>query len=643
MSTSAVKAGKAYVELSVKDRMSQGLDAARARFMAWGSTLTVIGTAALATSAGIFAALGGAVNAFESYGSSLNDLSNSTGVAVEDLSALQYAAKLNGISAGQLTTGLKGLIKFTGGVASGSKKATKTLAELGINQEAFLKAGTVGKMNMVADALAGIGDGSARANKAMEIFGKGGLEMARLLGGGSEELKKLVAEAERLGAVMTTEEAQKADELGDSWDKLTTAGGGVARAIGGTLADSLILVYSVLTEVAVATREFVKNNQWLVLSVAAAAIILAGLGAALVIAGLAGFVLAGIMAGLNGMIALASASWAALIAIKAAVIAVNSFLIATLSAEGLAALWATIQTWLLNAAMSVLAVVSAAAAAALAFLLTPIGLILVGLAALAVVLIGSAIYWAFFTEAGQAAMQTVGSNMWALLGVAGRTARGVFDALLAGNWSLAGKILMSGLEVAVRQGLLYVMGSFEEFKADVLQLFAGMVSAIGNSLSELNKEATAAVNFVREKLGLDPIQGIPGLGGAANALKATGANASRAIESNRRTNVDKLAQNLLKAQGELASLTTQATEERKEKAQGRRDQIMEIIRDSVSGLTMPSTPGAANGTFNAAVAGLLGSSAPAAAERTAKATEAIEGHMEKLLDLADENGLVFGE
>lgn len=643
MSTSAVKAGRAYVELSVKDRMSRGLDDARARFMAWGTSLTVMGTAVLATSAGIFSALGSAVNAYESYGSSLNDLSNSTGVAVEDLSALQYAAKLNGISTGQLTTGLKGLIKFTGGVASGSKKAAQTLAELGINQEAFLKAGTVGRMNMVADSLAGIEDGTERANAAMAIFGKGGLEMARLLKGGSEELNKLIAEAERLGAVMTTEEAQKADELGDSWDKLSTAGGGVARAIGVALADSLITIYSGLTEVTVASREFIKNNQWLVKSVAIAALVLAGLGTVLVVAGVGGMVLAGIMAGLNAMIVIASAAWAALGMVKAIVVAVSTWLATTLTAEGLAALWATIQTWLLNAAISVLAFVSGAAAAALTALLSPLGLFAMWIAAVSIALVAGIAYHAMYTESGQQMVGALAMQFRMLVGTASQVARGVFDALLAGNWSLAGQILMKGLDVAVQQGLLSLRVGFEQWKHWLYSLFATMVSGYGHLIDMWVKQTLQAVNLVRSQMGLAEIKQIPIASAVGKGLQAAGAAMQQNANVGRNKAMAKLTNDLATSQKELNDLTAQATEERKTKAQERRDKMEEFFKGAVGGLTMPTNTGASVGTFNSAVAGMLGSSAPAVAERTAKATEAIEKHMEKLVDLADENGLVFGE
>ena len=59
-------------------------------------------------------------------------------------------------------------------------------------------------------------------------------------------------------------------------------------------------------------------------------------------------------------------------------------------------------------------------------------------------------------------------------------------------------------------------------------------------------------------------------------------------------------------------------------------------------LSIASPGGSTLGTFSAAVAGLLGRSAPdTAAERTADATEAMEEHLAAIRDGIEDGGLAF--
>jgi len=115
-------------------------------------------------------------------------------------------------------------------------------------------------------------------------------------------------------------------------------------------------------------------------------------GVFLTLAG-AGFALAGVMAGLNALVAIASGMWTVLGAIQAGVAAVNTWLAATLTAEGLAALWASIQTLVLSGAMGILAAVTTAAGAVLTFFTTPLGLIVLAVTLVSAALAAGAVWF----------------------------------------------------------------------------------------------------------------------------------------------------------------------------------------------------------------------------------------------------------
>ena len=109
MSTDGVKAGRAYVELSIKDKIGQGLKRAKERLAAWAQGLAAIGTGITAFSGSILGGLMATVRQFANVGSELADMSAATGVSAETLSALCYAAKQTVVDLGALHAGFRGM------------------------------------------------------------------------------------------------------------------------------------------------------------------------------------------------------------------------------------------------------------------------------------------------------------------------------------------------------------------------------------------------------------------------------------------------------------------------------------------------------------------------------------------------------
>lgn len=206
MSADGVKAGRAYVELSVKDKIGQGLKRAKERLAAWGQGLAAVGTGVSAFSGSILGGLGAAVRRFADVGSELNDMSTATGVSAETLSALGYAAKQTGVDLGALHLGLRGMAKFTALVASGSKGAAKTLDQLGISAGAFMAAKPEQRLALLADGLRNVPDPGLRAALAMKTLGKSGEALLPMLAEGSAGLNAFIARANELGIVITDEE-----------------------------------------------------------------------------------------------------------------------------------------------------------------------------------------------------------------------------------------------------------------------------------------------------------------------------------------------------------------------------------------------------------------------------------------------------
>lgn len=126
---------------------------------------------AFATAATTFAAA--SVARFVQVGSAFDDMAQRTGVAVEALSTLSYAAKLSDTSIEAVQGGLMKMAKFMGDLRGGSDEAAKKLEAFGISATQILAASPEQQFKLFADAIAAIEDPSERAAAAMEIFGKG--------------------------------------------------------------------------------------------------------------------------------------------------------------------------------------------------------------------------------------------------------------------------------------------------------------------------------------------------------------------------------------------------------------------------------------------------------------------------------------
>lgn len=195
--------------------------------------------AALATSA----VVGGFVSMIKSVidmGDKLKDLSQKTGVSVEDLDALGYAAELNGSSLDAVSGALGKLAKNMAEAAGGSKDAIATFKQFGISQ-AELKNGTVtvtDAMARIADKLSGMDDGWQKTAAAQKVFGKSAADLVPLLNAGGDAIRDARTELESMGALFTGTMADASDEFNDNLTKMRR----MAGALGLSLAKELMPV-----------------------------------------------------------------------------------------------------------------------------------------------------------------------------------------------------------------------------------------------------------------------------------------------------------------------------------------------------------------------------------------------------------------
>lgn len=193
---------------------------------------------ALAGSA-IVASLVGTTKAVIDQADALSKMSQKTGLAVEDLSRLQYAADMSGVSAEALQKGLTALAIGMAEAATGAGPMAEKYAKLGIsvrNADGTMKSSR-DVLGELADQFQKMPDGVEKTNLAVAFFGqKLGADMIPMLNAGRAGLKAMGDEAEALGVVMSGDLAKKAEEFNDNMERL----GKLSSALGISIAGSLV-------------------------------------------------------------------------------------------------------------------------------------------------------------------------------------------------------------------------------------------------------------------------------------------------------------------------------------------------------------------------------------------------------------------
>lgn len=189
-----------------------------------------IGTVVSAYGAGVALAVRGQIDAADELGKAAQKF----GVPIRQLSTLEYAADLAGVSLETLGTSLGALSKNM--VKSGQK-----FEKLGIqvrDSEGNLRA-TDEVLFDVADALAALPDGAEKTALAMELLGKSGKDLIPLLNQGGAAIRSFQEEARAIGLEISPETAAAAEKFNDNLSRLQATLTGFARTVAASLAPIL--------------------------------------------------------------------------------------------------------------------------------------------------------------------------------------------------------------------------------------------------------------------------------------------------------------------------------------------------------------------------------------------------------------------
>src|SRR5690606_3950280 len=189
------------------------------------AALQVAAAAAVSAAAAIAVGMKNAIDRMDELAKS----SQKIGIGTEALSKLAYAADLSGVAFGQLEGALAKLAKSQDMAAQGAKEQLDIFRALGV--EFQRSDGTLRNVEDVfsdlADRFQALPDGANKTAAAMALLGRSGAQLIPLLNGGSDGLREMGDELERLGGVVTPEAARQAEEFNDNLSRLKVAANGL--------------------------------------------------------------------------------------------------------------------------------------------------------------------------------------------------------------------------------------------------------------------------------------------------------------------------------------------------------------------------------------------------------------------------------
>lgn len=272
MSAKEARAGGAYVEVSLRSKISAGAKQVQRELNAVSKGLGTVGASLIGAGSATLAPVIASVVSFGKAGATFDDISQRTGVSGAAISELAHAADMSGTSIESLERGLKKMQQTITAAGDGTKSAVDALSAVGLSIEDLARKSGDQQLSVIAEALSGISDPGERAARAMDILGKSGAELLPMLNGGAKGLQQMRDEAKSLGIAMSGEDTKAAASLDDAIVKLWNTVKGFSNVIGASLAPLLTKVADVVTTIVGVSNQWINNNRGLVAALAAAGI-----------------------------------------------------------------------------------------------------------------------------------------------------------------------------------------------------------------------------------------------------------------------------------------------------------------------------------------------------------------------------------
>ena len=183
----------------------------------------------------------------------LNKTARAIGLSVTELQRFQYAAELGGVESKALNKAMQKLAINISDVAGGTGEAKDAFERYGIvakNADGTTKS-VSDVMGQAATALETMTNKTDRASFVYDLFGARGAKVINMLQDGKDAMEAMMAEADRLGLVMSGALIQGVEDANDAILRLTSYLGNVFHRVVASLAP-------IIQEATDALRTFVE-------------------------------------------------------------------------------------------------------------------------------------------------------------------------------------------------------------------------------------------------------------------------------------------------------------------------------------------------------------------------------------------------
>ncbi|QKK08479.1 MAG: phage tail tape measure protein [Planctomycetota bacterium] len=244
-----------------------------------GTRIAAIGTAGLAP-------LAASVRSFASAGDVLDKMSRRTGISVEALSELGFAAEQSGADLATLEKGVRTMQRAINDLGRGLSTQTDAFGDLDLTMADLEGRSPEEQFKLVAERLSRVEDASKRAAIAQMIFGRAGTQLLPLMQNGARGIEELQEQARSLGLTISTQTAKDAALLTDTLNIMWRVVKQGVFVVGSALAPTVIDLTNAVVRAVVTATQWVRENKALVVTVAKVAAGVAAAGIAIIGLGL---------------------------------------------------------------------------------------------------------------------------------------------------------------------------------------------------------------------------------------------------------------------------------------------------------------------------------------------------------------------
>jgi hypothetical protein len=240
------------------------------------SELKCIGAKFAVFGGAIVGGLGLAFKSFANNADELSKMSQKTGIAVESLQELKYAAQASGTSIDSVIAGTRNLSRTITEAADGNKTYCDSFKRIGIKINDIKNLSTEEQFNKIASAVANIHDPAEKTARAIEFFGRSGTDLLPMLKDGSAGLEAMRQEFQKYGAAIDANTAQAAEEFNNTLSRLGASFKAIITIVSARMLPILQWFASFVSDIVLSVKTFTEKHKTLA-SVLAGSI--AGIGA----------------------------------------------------------------------------------------------------------------------------------------------------------------------------------------------------------------------------------------------------------------------------------------------------------------------------------------------------------------------------